>query len=191
MNTTTAHPEPLPPNVVADPWSTPPPLEGPSWARAASRHEAAAAAGEQRRSMMLTEQYGGERFAHAQHEYEEAVRRAELKALRQRMERLRDRQDRDRPLVRDAFLGFAAAFAPIALLVNGSQLGGTARKAAYLAGAAGAAYAAAEWMEHSHERRRAQTEDELDRCEVRAVAKGVPQPPPPRSVLSQLISGGS
>ncbi|MSP55062.1 MAG: hypothetical protein EXR69_05575 [Myxococcales bacterium] len=189
MNSTLPHLDP-PPDVVPDPWSSHPPLEGPSWARAATRHEAAAAAGERRRSQMLTEQYGGEQQTLAQYAYEEAVRRGELRVIRQRMERLRDRQDADRPLVRDGFIGFAGAFAPVALLVNGSQLAGNVRKAAYLAGMAGAAYAATEWMRASHERRRAQIEDDLDRCEARAACKSVPQPPPPRSILSQLLSGG-
>jgi hypothetical protein len=190
MTATLPHLDPPPPDVVPDPWSSQPPLEGPSWARAATRHEAAAAAGERRRSLILSEQYGSERQAMSQYAYEDAVRRGELRVLLQRMERLRDRQAADRPLVRDGFIGFAGSFAPVALLVNGSKISGTARTAAYLAGLAGAVYAGTEWMRASHERRRSQIEDELDRCDARVACKSVPQPPPPRSMLSQILSGG-
>ncbi len=190
MTATLPHLDPPPPDVVPDPWSSQPPLEGPGWARAATRHEVAAAAGERRRSLMLSEQYGSEQQTLAQYAYEDAVRRGELRVLLQRMERLRDRQAADRPLLRDGFIGFAGALAPVALLVNGSKLSGTARSAAYMAGVAGAVYAGTEWMRASHERRLFQTEDELDRCEARVACKSVPQPLPQRSMLSQLVSGG-
>lgn len=176
--------------AAPDPWSPAPALDGPTWLRSATRHEVALADAVQRKSLVFGEVQAQEHHAIAQHNHEEAIRRAEHRMLVRRVDRLEARREVEKPILRDGALGFVGSFAPFALLVNGSRLDGTARKAAYVLAAAAAAFAGHEFMEHAHRRRVAQLEDELDRCESRAAVKAIPHPSPPRShVLDRLLQG--
>ena len=178
--TTTSTAKPLPPAEASapDPWAPDPVLEGPVWQRAATRHETALADAARRKAAVFGEVQAQERRTAAEHAHGEALRRAELGALRRRMDRLQERHEKERPLLRDAALGAVGVIGPLALLVNGSRIEGPARHAAYLAAAGAALFAGREFMEHAHQRRLAQLEDEIDRCEARVSMKAVASPAP-------------
>ncbi len=164
-------------DTAPSPWDSGLKLEGSLYAPVPmGPHEQAVSAADERRMELLGRLEARRARSSALHEYEDRLRVAELQVLSTRLERLERRRADDRPLFRDAAVGFVATASPALVAVNGlgrehKARGGLAALSVLLGLVAGQ-----QWAEHQHERRVQRVEDELDRLEGKLATRSIPRP---------------